>query len=63
MAYLEITPQVDSANRVAAAGVRRQHRQPFPDTVAGATGKELLNGSGATARARHTVPPACPQEQ
>ncbi|MFJ7291248.1 hypothetical protein [Streptomyces collinus] len=42
MAYLEITLQVDSANRVAAAGVYEKFRQPFLDTVPGALSKELL---------------------
>lgn len=42
MAYLEITLHVDPANRVAAAGVYRQYKQPFLDTVPGATSKELL---------------------
>jgi hypothetical protein len=42
MAYLEITLQVDTANRAAAAAVYQQYKQPFLDTVAGATSKELL---------------------
>lgn len=42
MAYLEITLQVDPANRVAAAGVYEKYKQPFLDTVPGATSKELL---------------------
>ena len=42
MAYLEITLQVDAANRAAAAGVYQQYKQPFLDTVPGATSKELL---------------------
>lgn len=42
MAYLEITLQVDPANRVAAAGVYEKYKQPFLDTVSGATSKELL---------------------
>ncbi|MEV7391843.1 MULTISPECIES: hypothetical protein [unclassified Streptomyces] len=42
MAYLEITLQVDPANRVAAAGVYEKYKQPFPATVPGATSKELL---------------------
>ncbi|MEU0811894.1 hypothetical protein [Streptomyces sp. NPDC005970] len=41
MAYLEITLQVDPANRVAAAGVYEKYKQPFLDTVTGATSKEL----------------------
>ncbi|MFF5185930.1 hypothetical protein ACFY30_19520 [Streptomyces sp. NPDC000345] len=42
MAYLEITLQVDPANRVAAAGVYEKYKQPFLDTIPGATSKELL---------------------
>jgi hypothetical protein len=42
MAYLEITLQVDPADRVAAAGVYEKYKQPFLDTVPGATSKELL---------------------
>lgn len=42
MAYREITLQVAPANRVAAAGVYEKYKQPFLDTVPGATGKELL---------------------
>jgi hypothetical protein len=33
---------VDAANRAAAAGVYEQYKQPFLDTVPGATSKELL---------------------
>jgi hypothetical protein len=33
---------VDAANRAAAAGVYQQYKQPFLDTVPGATRKELL---------------------
>ena len=42
MTYLEITLQMDAANRAAAAGVYQQYRQPFLDSVPGATSKELL---------------------
>ncbi|MFI2102220.1 hypothetical protein ACH436_02950 [Isoptericola sp. NPDC019693] len=42
MAYLEITLSVDAADRPAAAGVYQQYKQPFLDTVTGATSKELL---------------------
>ncbi|WP_416980733.1 hypothetical protein [Streptomyces sp. T028] len=42
MAYLEITLQVDPANRVAAAGVYEKYKQPFLTTVTGAISKELL---------------------
>lgn len=41
-AYLQITLQVDEANREAAAGVYQQYKQPFLDTVEGATSKDLL---------------------
>ena len=42
MAYLEITLTVDEADREAAASVYSQYKQPFLDTVPGATSKELL---------------------
>jgi hypothetical protein len=42
MAYLEITLHVDRTDRVAAAGVYEKYKQPFLDTVPGATSKELL---------------------
>jgi hypothetical protein len=42
MAYLEITLQVDPANRAAAAGVYEKYKQPFLETVPGATSKDLL---------------------
>ena len=42
MAYLELTLQVDPANRAAAAGVYEKYKQPFLETVPGATRKELL---------------------
>ncbi|WP_164420338.1 hypothetical protein [Streptomyces salinarius] len=42
MAYLEITLHVDPANRPAAAAVYEKYKQPFLDTAAGATSKELL---------------------
>lgn len=42
MAYLEITLRVAPENRAAAAGVYGQYKQPFLDTVPGATSKELL---------------------
>ncbi|MEW1642346.1 MULTISPECIES: hypothetical protein [unclassified Streptomyces] len=42
MAYLQVTLQVDPAHRVAAAGVYEKYKQPFLDTVPGATSKELL---------------------
>lgn len=42
MAYLQITLDVSADARAAAAGVYRQHKEPFLETVAGATSKELL---------------------
>ena len=42
MTYLEITLQMDAASRAAAASVYQQYKQPFLDTVPGATSKELL---------------------
>lgn len=42
MAYLQITLAVDEADRAAAADVYTQYKQPFLDTVPGATSKELL---------------------
>ncbi|MFP1625193.1 hypothetical protein ACLB9X_08350 [Streptomyces sp. 5K101] len=42
MAYLEITLEVEPTNRVAAAGVYEKYKQPFLDTVPGATSKEFL---------------------
>lgn len=42
MAYLEITLKVDDADRAAAAQVYQQYKQPFLNTVPGATSKELL---------------------
>lgn len=41
-AYLEITLKIDDANRATAAGVYTQYKQPFLDTISGATSKELL---------------------
>ncbi|MFJ3184761.1 hypothetical protein [Streptomyces halstedii] len=42
MAYLEITLRIAPENRAAAAAVYGKYKQPFLDTVPGATGKELL---------------------
>ncbi len=42
MAYLEITLKVADSDRATAAGVYEKFRQPFLDTVPGATSKELL---------------------
>jgi hypothetical protein len=42
VAYLEITLKVDDADRPTAAGVYQKFKQPFLDTINGATSKELL---------------------
>ena len=42
MAYLEITLTVAEENRPAAGKVYLQYKQPFLDTIRGATSKELL---------------------
>lgn len=42
MAYLQITMRIDAAQRPAAAAVYTKYRQPFLDTIAGATSKQLL---------------------
>ncbi len=42
MAYLEITLKVNEEDRPAAADVYQQYKQPFLDTVNGATSKQLL---------------------
>lgn len=42
MAYLEITLKINDAERPAAAGVYTKYKQPFLDTIAGATSKDLL---------------------
>ncbi len=41
-AYLEITLQVAEENRLKAGQVYAKYKQPFLDTVSGATSKELL---------------------
>lgn len=41
-AYLEITMEIDEANRPAAAKVYSDYRQPFLDTIKGALTKNLL---------------------
>ncbi|MBZ0070689.1 MAG: hypothetical protein K8I04_03000 [Gammaproteobacteria bacterium] len=41
-AYLEITLKVDDADRANAAAVYTKYKQPFLDTIPGATSKELL---------------------
>jgi hypothetical protein len=42
MALLQITLQVDPADRPAAADVYARYKQPFLDTIEGATAKDLL---------------------
>lgn len=42
MAYLEITLKVNENDRPAAAGVYQQYKQPFLNTITGATSKSLL---------------------
>jgi hypothetical protein len=42
MAYLEITLNLAEADRPAAAKVYQQYKQPFLDTIRGATSKEFL---------------------
>lgn len=42
MAYLQITLKVNDADREAAASVYTKYKQPFLDTVSGATSKQLL---------------------
>lgn len=42
MAYLQITLDIDEANRPAAAAVYEKFKQPFLETVGGAKSKELL---------------------
>ncbi|MEU5948075.1 hypothetical protein ABZ793_21300 [Micromonospora sp. NPDC047465] len=42
MAFLEITLTINEADRPAAAGIYQQYKQPFLDTVPGATTKQLL---------------------
>lgn len=68
MAYLEIALEVEPANRVAAAGVYEKYKQPFLDTVPGATSKEflvrdedvqVLHGFRTVADARRTWPATC----
>lgn len=41
-AYIEITLQVDPANREEAGAVYSKYKQPFLATIAGAKSKELL---------------------
>jgi len=40
--YLQITLKIAASNRAAAAGVYRQYKAPFLETIAGAKSKELL---------------------
>lgn len=42
MAYLEVTLQVNEADRPAAASVYTKYKQPFLESIGGATSKELL---------------------
>ena len=42
MSYLQITLQVTPENRAAAGAVYAKFRDPFLETVAGATDKQLL---------------------
>lgn len=42
MAYLQITLQIATENRAAAAGVYNKYKAPFLETVQGAKSKELL---------------------
>jgi hypothetical protein len=42
MAYLQITLNIDEADRPAAAAVYEKYKQPFLDTIGGAQSKELL---------------------
>lgn len=41
-AYLEITMVINDANRLAAAKIYADYRQPFLDKIRGAVSKELL---------------------
>ncbi len=42
MAYLQVTLQVNEADRPAAASVYTKYKQPFLDSITGATSKDLL---------------------
>jgi hypothetical protein len=42
MSYLQITLQVAPEHRAAAGGVYAKYRDPFLDTIEGATDKQLL---------------------
>jgi hypothetical protein len=42
MIYLQITLKIANANRPAAAGIYREYKAPFLNTIAGAKSKELL---------------------
>lgn len=41
-AYLEITMQIDQADRANAAGVYSKYKAPFLETITGAISKDLL---------------------
>ena len=42
MVYLQITLNIATANRPAAAGIYQKYKTPVLDTIAGAKSKELL---------------------
>ena len=42
MVYLEITLNIEAANRAAAAGIYTKFKQPFLSQIKGAQSKELL---------------------
>jgi len=41
-AYLQITLQINDADREGAAGVYKKYKEPFLSNITGATSKELL---------------------
>jgi len=41
-AYLEITMQIDNADRENAAGIYNRYQAPFLETISGAKSKKLL---------------------
>lgn len=42
MVYLEITLNIDDANRTSAAGIYSDYKAPFLETIKGAKSKDLL---------------------
>jgi hypothetical protein len=42
MVYLEITLNIDDANRTSAAGIYSDYKVPFLETIKGAKSKDLL---------------------